>query len=213
MPRGASVDGALTTLTGCGDAVVLRHMRRNVDGAQMGHMVSRVIGLIFAHCDAVAGLLGFGLEHDLRSAALGSAVGEGNRPCRRLIAFGFVAHLLGILLTACAGGFWTLYAGTLSIGIANGTVEAALNPLTATLYPDRKTERLNALHVSFPGGIVLGGLMSLALTSLGYGWRVKTGFLLVPVFIYGLMFRRLRLPPTERVQSSTPDSRHVPRGL
>src|SRR5690242_14050014 len=29
---------------------------------------------------------------------------------RRLIAFGFVGHVLGILLTACAGGFWTLYA-------------------------------------------------------------------------------------------------------
>src|SRR5712672_25636 len=45
VPRGASVDGAPTTLAGCGDAVVLRHMRRNVDGAQMGHMVGRVIGL------------------------------------------------------------------------------------------------------------------------------------------------------------------------
>src|SRR6202035_5702184 len=52
VPRGASVDGAPTTLAGCGDAVVLRHMRRNVDGAQMGHMVGRVIGLIFAHRDA-----------------------------------------------------------------------------------------------------------------------------------------------------------------
>src|SRR5580704_10993723 len=76
VPRGASVDGAPTTLAGCGDAVVLRHMRRNVDGAQMGHMVGRVIGLIFAHRDAAACLLGFGLEHDLRSAALGGAVGE-----------------------------------------------------------------------------------------------------------------------------------------
>jgi fucose permease len=121
---------------------------------------------------------------------------------RCLIAFGFMGHVLGILLTACAGGFWTLYAGTLSIGMANGVIEAALNPLTATLYPERKTERLNALHVWFPGGIVLGGLMSLALTSLGGGWRVKTAFLLAPVFIYGMMFRHLRPPPTERVQSS-----------
>src|ERR1700738_377005 len=45
VPRGACVDGALATLAGCGDAVVLRHMRRDVDGAQTGHMVSRVIGL------------------------------------------------------------------------------------------------------------------------------------------------------------------------
>jgi MFS family permease len=123
---------------------------------------------------------------------------------RRLIAFGFIGHVLGILLSACAGGFWTLYAGTLSIGMANGLIEAVLNPLTATLYPEHKTERLNALHVWFPGGIVLGGLMSLALASLGCGWRVKTAFLLAPVFIYGMMFRDLRLPPTERVQSSIP---------
>ena len=96
MPRGASVDGALTTLTGCGDAVALRHMRRNVDGAQMGHMVSRVIGLIFAHCDAVAGLLGFGLEHDLRSAALGSAVGKGDHAGDRQpmpVLHGGMAHV------------------------------------------------------------------------------------------------------------------------
>ena len=46
--------------------------------------------------------------------------------------------------------------------------------------------------------------MSLALTSLGWGWRVKTVFLLVPVFAYGMFFRRLSLPPTERVQSSIP---------
>src|SRR3977135_117064 len=78
VPRGACVDGALATLAGCGDAVVLRHMWRDVDGAQTGHMVSRVIGLIFAHRDAAAGLLGLGLEDALRSAALGSAVREGD---------------------------------------------------------------------------------------------------------------------------------------
>src|SRR6266542_5311981 len=74
VPRGTPVDGALAALAGCGDAVVLRHMRRDVDGAQIGYMIGRVIGLVFAHRDAAAGLLGFGLEHYLRSAALGSPV-------------------------------------------------------------------------------------------------------------------------------------------
>jgi fucose permease len=123
---------------------------------------------------------------------------------RLMIALGFVGHVLGILMSAFAGRFWTLYAGTLAIGMANGVIEAALNPLAATLYPERKTERLNALHVWFPGGIVLGGLMSLALTHLGCGWRFKTAFLIVPVLIYGMMFRRLSLPPTERAQSLVP---------
>src|ERR1700746_19438 len=70
VPRGASVDGALPALAGCGAAVVLRHMRRDIDGAQLGHMIGGVIGLVFSYRDAAAGLLGFDFEHDLRSATL-----------------------------------------------------------------------------------------------------------------------------------------------
>src|SRR6202162_3386203 len=102
VPRGASVNGALTKLAGCGDAVVLRHMRRNVDGAQMGHMISRVIGLIFAHRDAAAGLLGFGLEHYLRSAALGGAIGERDHAGHRQpmpVLHGGVAHIAELRLS------------------------------------------------------------------------------------------------------------------
>jgi hypothetical protein len=39
-------------LAGCGDAVVLCHMRRDVEGTQIGHMIGGVIGLAFAHHDA-----------------------------------------------------------------------------------------------------------------------------------------------------------------
>src|SRR6185437_7692272 len=74
VPRGASVDGAPTTLAGCGDAVVLRHMRRNVDGAQMGHMVGRVIGLIFAHLRPPASLaLALSMICEARRSAVPSA--------------------------------------------------------------------------------------------------------------------------------------------
>jgi hypothetical protein len=48
-------------------------MRRDVEGAQIGHMIGGVIGLVFAHRDAAAGLPGFGLEHYLRSAALATS--------------------------------------------------------------------------------------------------------------------------------------------
>ena len=57
VPRGASVDGAVAALAGCGDAVVLRHMRRDIDGPQIGHMIGDVIGLVFADRDAATGLL------------------------------------------------------------------------------------------------------------------------------------------------------------
>jgi MFS family permease len=93
-----------------------------------------------------------------------------------------------------------LFAGTLAIGLANGFVEAAVNPLTATIYADRKTEKLNALHVWFPGGIVIGGLAAYALTQGQLNWQVKMAVILIPTVTYGLLFRGQKFPPTERVQ-------------
>lgn len=118
---------------------------------------------------------------------------------RSLIAIGFAGHVGGVLLTIFASGFGTLYAGTLAIGLANGLIEAAANPLIPTLYPDRKTDRLNKLHVWFPGGIVIGGLAALACTRLGWNWQVKMALILAPVALYGILFFREPLPPTERV--------------
>ena len=46
------------------------------------------------------------------------------------------------------------------MAMGNGLIEAAANPLVATIYPDRKTEKLNIFHVWFPGGIVIGGLLA-----------------------------------------------------
>ena len=80
----------------------------------------------------------------------------------RIVKLAFVGHLAGILLTIFAWDFWSLFGGTLLFGIANGSVEAACNPLIAALYPDNKTTRLNQFHVWFPGGIVIGGLPRLS---------------------------------------------------
>ena len=54
----------------------------------------------------------------------------------------FIFHLAGIILTITATGYWTLFFSTLLIGIANGTVEAACNPLVASLFTRKK--RLNS---------------------------------------------------------------------
>src|SRR5260370_8016907 len=51
-------------------------MGRDVDSAQIAHMVSSVIGFVFAYRNASAELLDFGLEHRLRSAPLSGAGGE-----------------------------------------------------------------------------------------------------------------------------------------
>lgn len=118
----------------------------------------------------------------------------------RLVAIAFVGHLAGLALTLCASGFWSLFVGTLLFGVANGAVEAACNPLIATLYPDDKTTKLNLFHVWFPGGIVIGGLCSWAMTLAGLGWRWQFATMAIPAVVYGLMFLGQGFPKTERVQ-------------
>lgn len=120
---------------------------------------------------------------------------------KRLLFFAFGGHILGIIIYLIAKDATTLFIGTLCIGIGNGMVEAACNPLVVSLYPDNKTTMLNKFHVWFPGGIVLGGLLSyFLLEQLHLDWRVLMGFLFVPALIYGYMFFKLEFPQTERVQ-------------
>jgi len=57
---------------------------------------------------------------------------------KKLLVMAFVFHLAGILLTIFAQGYWTLFFSTLLVGLANGTVEAACNPLVTSLYPETK---------------------------------------------------------------------------
>lgn len=126
---------------------------------------------------------------------------------KRLLVAAFVFHLAGILLTVFATGYWSLFISTLLIGIANGTVEAACNPLVASLYPDNKTAKLNHFHLWFPGGIFLGTLIVFLLNYLGIGWQVQVGLMLLPTLIYGYLFSKLSFPVTERVASGVSTSK------
>src|SRR5471032_80508 len=119
----------------------------------------------------------------------------------RIVGLAFVGHLAGILLTIFAWNYASLYVGTLIFGIANGSVEAACNPLIATLYADNKTTMLNRFHVWFPGGIVIGGLLAFALGAAGLGWKAQFACMLVPLAVYGFMFLGQKFPKTERVTS------------
>ena len=120
---------------------------------------------------------------------------------KRIIYVAFAGHVAGILLTIFATGFWSLFISTLLIGIANGSVEAATNPLIAGMHVEDKTKKLNQFHVWFPGGIVIGGLMAFALEALGYGWRFQMAAMLIPTVLYGFMFMGLKFPQTERVSA------------
>jgi len=126
---------------------------------------------------------------------------------KRLLVLAFLFHLAGIILTVFATGYWTLYISTLLIGIANGTVEAACNPLVTSLYTDNKTTKLNHFHLWFPGGIVIGSLLVFGLNAMHFNWelrtslQIKVGLMLIPTVIYGYLFSKLNFPVTERVSS------------
>lgn len=119
---------------------------------------------------------------------------------KRLLGLAFLGHVSGAIIYLFANDATTLFIGTLCIGIGNGMVEAACNPLVVSLYPDNKTTMLNRFHVWFPGGIVIGGLISYFLISeLQLDWRILIAILFIPAIIYGLLFWRLQFPQTERV--------------
>lgn len=120
---------------------------------------------------------------------------------RRVIFIAFICHTIGLTMTIFAQGFWTLFFSTMIIGIANGSVEAAANPLVTALYPKDKTAKLNRFHMWFPAGIVIGGLIVFFLNDLGIGWRIQTAVMLLPTLGYGFLFFRQKFPETERVSS------------
>ena len=116
---------------------------------------------------------------------------------RNLLRFALVGHVAGVALFVFAPGFETLFAGALVLAIANGVIEAVCNPLTATLYPDRKAGMLNRLHLWFPGGVAIGGLVAWLIDLAHLDWRAKMLMVLVPAAGYGLIFLREKFPPTE----------------
>lgn len=116
---------------------------------------------------------------------------------KKIMYVAFISHLLGLILTITASGFWGLIISTLFIGFANGSVEAACNPMIANMYDTNKTTMLNKFHVWFPGGIVIGSLVSLFMTNIGLGWQFQIAIMLIPTAIYAWMFMGQEFPASE----------------
>ena len=122
-----------------------------------------------------------------------------------LLWLAFISHLLGLVLTMTAGGYWGLLISTFLIGFANGSVEAACNPLIADMYPDKQTEMLNKFHVWFPGGIVIGSLIAFFLGD-SVGWQTLIATMLVPTAIYGALILGQSFPKGENIVSDTSEN-------
>ena len=108
---------------------------------------------------------------------------------KNIMMVAFVCHTLGILLTIYAGGYTTLLISTLFIGIGNGCTEAACNPMIADMYSGTKMQKmLGRFHMWFPGGILVGSIISFFMTKAGLGWEAQMWVTMIPTVIYAVLF-------------------------
>ncbi len=122
---------------------------------------------------------------------------------QKIMWIAFISHVLGLVLTIFAGGFWGLLISTFFIGFANGAVEAGCNPMIANMYPSNQTTMLNKFHVWFPGGIVIGSLVSKFMTDASMGWQMQIAVMIIPTIIYGMMILGQKFPESDNLESNT----------
>jgi fucose permease len=161
-----------------------------IDKAHSGEMIANILGLPF---------LGFAL-----TIAIGS-------PLLDYIGMGFLLPLSAVCFTAGAivmmfagslatgeGVYTVIWIGALITGIGWGLVETVVNPLIASLYPEQKAAKLNTLHAWWPGGLVIGGLLGVAMSGIGLGWQAKLFVVILPALAVVALSIGVKFPPTER---------------
>jgi MFS family permease len=121
----------------------------------------------------------------------------------------FVGHLIWTVMGVSAyfvshgttpdtkAAYELLYWGSLILGLANGTVEAFINPVVATMFNKEKTKWLNILHAGWPGGLVVAGMTVIFMGDVN--WGVKIGIIGLPAIVYFVMLMGQKFPVQERV--------------
>jgi MFS family permease len=120
------------------------------------------------------------------------------------LAFAAYSSIHGVtgdaLVAAQKHGYQLLYWGSIILGLGNGSVEAYINPIVTTMFNTDKTKLLNRMHAGWPGGLVLGGLCTIALAS-NADWRLTLGLILVPAFTFFFILIGKKFPKSEREQA------------
>jgi fucose permease len=152
-------------------------------------------GLTNEQMGTIAGTAFWGFALGLVAGPFCDQLGMG-----RILRAALVAHLAGLALSIVASGYYSLYLGTLAIGLGNGLAASVCNPLVANLFRENRTAKINRYHAWYPIACVLGGLLGYALTRAHVGWRWQMAAMLLPVGAYALLFAGQAFPPTERKQ-------------
>jgi MFS family permease len=152
------------------------------------------------------GLVGFGITIIVLSF-VADRIGYGP-----LMVLAFLLHISSAAVTLAAtpiyraygqdACWWCLYVGMFLFSLGNGTCEAVINPLTATLFPKEKTHWLNILHAGWPGGLMLGALIGIGFSFVGnLPWEVPFAVFLVPTLLYGGLMLGCTFPRSEAAAS------------
>ena len=122
-----------------------------------------------------------------------------------LTAHGIVTGVEGDALAAAQKeAYGYLYWGSVILGLGNGTVEAFINPVVATMFHKEKTKWLNILHAGWPGGLVLGGVLTILLgEQAAADWRILIYLIAIPAIVFLVMLIKANFPLNERVASGT----------
>ena len=114
---------------------------------------------------------------------------------QKIMQFAFLAHAIGIIMTIYSGNYAGLLISTLLIGLGNGCTEAACNPMIADAYEGNvMSKMMNRFHMWFPGGIVIGSLLSKFMTDFGFGWETQIWIILLPTLAYAYLFYKQGWP-------------------
>jgi len=116
----------------------------------------------------------------------------------KAMIFGFVCHIISVIITITATGYNMLYLGTFIFALGNGTIEATINPIVATLYKENKAKWMNILHAGWPGGMVISGILAMSMGPQ-VKWQLKIALLLIPMLLYGILLLRKKFPVHERI--------------
>jgi len=119
-------------------------------------------------------------------------------------AYAIVNGDVSDLAAAQAEAYTYLYWGSVILGLGNGTVEAFINPVVATLFKDEKSKWLNILHAGWPGGLIFGGVVAIGLSdAVANDWRILIAVLFIPAIIYLVMLAKAKFPVNERVAAGS----------
>lgn len=123
---------------------------------------------------------------------------------KKIMQFAFFSHAIGILMTIFSVSYIGLLISTFLIGLGNGCTEAACNPMIADSYEGvEMSKKMNRFHMWFPGGIVIGSLLSKFMTDAHFAWQTQIAVIMAPTIVYAILFFGQSFPKSKVMEANS----------